>query len=255
LNGSVQTWLFGTGDFRKNLEQQNVYPLNDKKKMLQIANWHLAVIYARQRINEFYQAQKNNNQALFKENIEFLKAIKDGQGEVSADTLDYERWGARRSGESLKREVDQILIVDSLQTQLAEIRRIISPREQLSFATLKQEITRLKYQELVPQVRNERTKFGQLATNAKAKAGNLEKIVDLLLETQKQAIKNNDQLIRGQLIAYQTVLESNLTKEEIQTLLTKQTELNQLEEHLVSLQINEEQAAKTLQPANLLLKK
>ncbi|CAJ0747342.1 2255_t:CDS:2 [Entrophospora sp. SA101] len=116
------------------------------------------------------------------------------------------------------------------------------------------EIIRLKRQELAPQVRNEKDRFEQLITNAKTKAGNLEKIIDLLLETQKQIGENkqgNDQLaqarLEGQLTAYQNVLEGNLTKEELQALLNKQIELCQLEKHLASLQINE-QTAQIIQP-------
>ncbi|CAG8856308.1 23518_t:CDS:1, partial [Gigaspora margarita] len=108
------------------------------------------------------------------------------------------------------------------------------------FPVLKQEFARLKYQELAPQVRNEKIKFEELTTNLKTKTGGSEDIVDWLLRAQKEVIKNNDQSIQGELNAYKKILESkNLTKDELQMLLSKQTELNQLEEHLANLQINE----------------
>ncbi|CAG8821421.1 27346_t:CDS:1 [Gigaspora margarita] len=122
--------------------------------------------------------------------------------------------------------------------QLKQLSDLLFPSKPYDFPVLKQEIVRLKYQELAPRVRDEKNKFGELTTNMKTKAGDFEKVVDLLLDTQKQAIKNNDQLIQGQLIAYKSVLESKLTKDELQTLLSKQTELNQLEENLANLQIN-----------------
>ncbi|CAG8575006.1 18244_t:CDS:2 [Gigaspora margarita] len=123
--------------------------------------------------------------------------------------------------------------------QLQQLSDLLFPNKPYKFPVLKQEITRLKYQELAPQVRNEKIKFEKLTTNMKVKAGDSEKIVDLLLNTQKQAIKSNDQLIQGQLIAYKSVLESKLTKNELQILLSMHAKLNQLEEHLANLQINE----------------
>lgn len=55
-----------------------------------------------------------------------------------------------------------------------------------SFNQLKREIARLKYQELAPQVRKEKEKFGELIINTKTKAGNFEKVVDLLLEAHQK---------------------------------------------------------------------
>ncbi|RIB11791.1 hypothetical protein C2G38_77252 [Gigaspora rosea] len=123
--------------------------------------------------------------------------------------------------------------------QLQQLSDLLFPNKLYKFPDLKQEITRLKYQELAPQIRNEKIKFEKLTTNMKAKAGDSEDVVDLLLDIQKQAIKSNDQLIQGQLIAYQKILKNKLTKDELQMLLSKHTELNQLEEHLANLQINE----------------
>ncbi|CAG8727396.1 10276_t:CDS:2, partial [Racocetra fulgida] len=124
------------------------------------------------------------------------------------------------------------------QVQLQQLSGVLFPNKPYDFLVLKQEIARLKYQDLAPQVRNEKIKFEELTTNIKTKAAHLEKVVDLLLETQKQAIKSNDQLIQGQLTAYKNILEGSLTKEELQILLDKQTELYQLEDHLANLQID-----------------
>ncbi|RIB10930.1 hypothetical protein C2G38_2043089 [Gigaspora rosea] len=124
--------------------------------------------------------------------------------------------------------------------QLQQLSDLLFPSKPYDFPVLKREIARLKYQELAPRVRNEKIKFEELITNLKTKTDGLEDIVDLLLDAQKKAIKNNDQSIQGQLTAYKNVLErKNLTKNELQILLSKQTELNQLEEQLANLQINE----------------
>ncbi|CAJ0876387.1 9994_t:CDS:2 [Entrophospora sp. SA101] len=159
----------------------------------------------------------------------------------------------QQSERHLNTELNQPRNTFQEQNQIAEIARIISPHEEPKFTAIKQEITRLKYQELAPQFREEKAKFEQLITAVKTKAGNSEKIVDLLLETNKQLIKNNDQLIQGQLIAYQSLLEGNLAKEEIQNLLTKQAEISQLEKHLESLQQNQPQNLQgTAQEAQIL---
>ncbi|KAF0411921.1 Jacalin-related lectin [Gigaspora margarita] len=124
--------------------------------------------------------------------------------------------------------------------QLKQLSDLLFPSKPYDFPVLKQEIVRLKYQELAPRVRDEKNKFGELTTNLKTKTGGSEDIVDWLLRAQKEVIKNNDQLIQGELNAYKKILESkNLTKDELQILLSKQVELNQLEEHLANLQINE----------------
>ncbi|KLL03027.1 MAG: hypothetical protein MRECE_32c010 [Mycoplasmataceae bacterium CE_OT135] len=135
--------------------------------------------------------------------------------------------------------------------QLQQLSTLIFPNQPYNFNQLQQEITRLKHQELAPQAREERVKFEQLINVAKSKAGNSEKIVELLLETQRQVVQTSEVSLRdklkGKIEAYQNILESGLTKKEIQTLLTKQTELHQLEKHLTSLQQNQGQVTQIVQ--------
>ncbi|CAH1761582.1 11795_t:CDS:2 [Entrophospora sp. SA101] len=142
--------------------------------------------------------------------------------------------------------------------QFQEFSNLLFPNQPYNFDQLKQEITRLKYHELAPQLCNKRTEFEQLIAEVKNKAGNSEKIIDLLLETyqQKEQATETSQKdkLSGKIEAYQNVLEGNLTKEELQTLLNKQIELCQLEKHLASLQINE-QVAQIIQPTVLPFKK
>lgn len=142
----------------------------------------------------------------------------------------------------------------ALEKQVQQLSELLFPNQAYNFEKLKQEIARLKHEELIPQLLKEKDNFEQLIINTKTKVGNLEKMVDLLLETQKQLLKNNDQLtqaqLQGQLTAYQNILEGNLAKEEIKILLTKQTELYRLEEHLTSLPQNLGQQAQILQLTN-----
>ncbi|CAG8771613.1 13482_t:CDS:1 [Dentiscutata erythropus] len=127
-----------------------------------------------------------------------------------------------------------------------ELSQIIFPNQSYNFLQLKQEITRLKLQELAPKLRREKTNLEQLIITAKKKAeNNFEHIVDLLLTTQQEISKKNidhvtQSRLEGELDAYQKILKNILTKEELQALLTKQAELCQLEEHLASLQTNQQ---------------
>ena len=143
---------------------------------------------------------------------------------------------------------------EKLQTEKEQHLKELTEKNE-TIKQLQTEIARFEFQELAPQVRNRRTELERLITNTKTKAGNLENVVDLLLEMQKQISeneKNNDQLtqarLEGQLTAYQSILESNLTKEELKMLLDKQIELYQLEEQFSKLQINVKQQAQVFQP-------
>src|SRR6185436_18941168 len=131
-----------------------------------------------------------------------------------------------------------------------ELFNLLFPNQSYDFNQLEQEITRLKYQELAPRTREEKAKFEQLLVKIKSKAGNSAKTIDLLLETyqqREQATKTSQKdKLNDKIEAYQSILEGNLTKEEIQTLLNKQAELYQLEKHLESLQQNQEQRAQIL---------
>ncbi|CAG8578764.1 17892_t:CDS:1 [Funneliformis caledonium] len=127
------------------------------------------------------------------------------------------------------------------QNQINELSNIALPNSPYNLTKLKQEIIRLKVQELAPKVRNESTKVVKLIEEAKNKAGNFSSIVDLILETQKQIVQNSvtsqRDIFFGKMEAYRTILESVLSKEELQTLLNKQTEFLELEKHLKSLQL------------------
>ncbi|CAI2177434.1 1717_t:CDS:2, partial [Funneliformis geosporum] len=132
--------------------------------------------------------------------------------------------------------------INDQQSQIDDLSNIAFPNKPYNFLKLKQDIIRLKAQELEPQVRNETTKLVQLISEAKNKSGNLSYIVDLILETQKQILQNSNiaqrDKLSGKIEAYQTLLVGSLTEEELQTLLNKQTEVQELENHLESLQQN-----------------
>ncbi|CAG8792223.1 5531_t:CDS:2, partial [Racocetra persica] len=121
------------------------------------------------------------------------------------------------------------------QNKLKQLSALLLPHQTYNFSVLEAEIKRLKIQELAPQ------KTGT----------SLEKTIDLLLEAHQQSeqatqIYLQDKL-SGKIEAYQSILEDSLTKEEMQTLLNRQTELLKLENHLSSLQQSLEQTAQIQQ--------
>ena len=147
--------------------------------------------------------------------------------------------------QTINEQQSQITQLHQQVQNLHELSALALSNSSYNFNQLKQEISRLKYQELAPQVRNENIKLNQLISEAKNKVGeNLAFIVDLLLETQGQVEKTSEssqrERLNGKIEAYQTTLENSLTKEKLQTLLNKQKEFRQLEENLTRLQINEQ---------------
>ncbi|CAG8654770.1 15946_t:CDS:1 [Funneliformis caledonium] len=149
---------------------------------------------------------------------------------------------AQQENQALKNQSQQKQqTIKDQQSQMNELSNIAFPNNPYDFTKLKQDIIRLKFQELAPQVRNESAKLAQLISEAKNKAGNFSSVVDLILETQRQIVKNNEtsqqDKLSGKMEAYQTILASSL-EGKLQTLLNKKTEVLELEKHLGSLQQN-----------------
>ncbi|CAB4476526.1 unnamed protein product [Rhizophagus irregularis] len=121
---------------------------------------------------------------------------------------------------------------------------MVLPNIAFDLGKLKQEIARLKLNELSPQARKKQSELEQQINDAKNKIESIPNtIIDLLLDTQKQIIgenNKNDSLVQaqltGQLKAYQSILEKNLSKQELQALLDKKAELTQLKEQIDKLQ-------------------
>ncbi|CAG8437560.1 uncharacterized protein OCT59_016681 [Rhizophagus irregularis] len=127
---------------------------------------------------------------------------------------------------------------------LKELADMVLPNIAFDLGKLKQEIARLKLNELSPQARKKQSELEQQINNAKNKIESIPNaIIDLLLETQEQIIGENDKndplvqaQLTGQLKAYQSILEKNLSKQELQALLDKKAELIQLKEQIDKLQ-------------------
>lgn len=134
--------------------------------------------------------------------------------------------------------------VNKNEQQLKELADMVLPNITFDLGKLKQEIARLKLNELSPQARKKQSELEQQINDAKNKIeSNPDTIIDLLLETQEQIIDKNDKndplvqaQLTGQLNAYLSILEKNLSKQELQVLLDKKTELIQLEKQIDKLQ-------------------
>ena len=142
-------------------------------------------------------------------------------------------------------------LINNLEKQLQQLSNLLFPNQTYNFNQLKQEITRLKYQELSPQTREQKTEFEKLVADAKLKVGegSFSPIIDLFLEAQKQIVEQekNNLFSQGQLSAYQKILQTKLTQEELQNLLNKQKELLKSEQHLKNLQQNQEQLTQQIE--------
>ncbi|GBC03147.1 hypothetical protein RclHR1_00050055 [Rhizophagus clarus] len=131
--------------------------------------------------------------------------------------------------------------INKNEQQLRELADMVLPNITFDLGKLKQEIARLKLNELSPQARKQKSELERQINNIKTNIkSNSETIIDLLLETQEQIIGKNDPLVQaqftGQLNAYLNILEKNSSKQELQALLNKKTELIQLEKQIDKLQ-------------------
>jgi hypothetical protein len=133
------------------------------------------------------------------------------------------------------------------------------PGEALNFDNLKQEVKRLKLKDFNPYFQEQKANFIKLITDNKNKAGDgLNTILDLLLQTNKQIIKQGNESsdsftrgqLQGQLTTCQTLLQTKLTQEELQNILDKQKEFLKLERQSESLQHGQEQHQSQIQVPN-----
>ncbi|CAG8484193.1 3752_t:CDS:1 [Funneliformis mosseae] len=132
--------------------------------------------------------------------------------------------------------------------QFQELNEIALPSSELNFDLLKKEIKRLKLKDFIPYYKKQKDDFERLVANAKNKTKEgLGTILDLLLQTQSQIIeseKTEDSFakgqLQGQLTTCQTLLQTNLSKEELKNLLNKKNEQLKLEQQWASLQGNNE---------------
>jgi hypothetical protein len=125
--------------------------------------------------------------------------------------------------------------------KLKELADMVLPDTTFDLGKLKQEIARLKLNELSPQARKKTSELEQQINDAKNKVeGSFKEIIDWILKTQKQILGKNDSSaqaqLTGQLIAYLNILEKSLSKQELQMLLDKKTELIRLEKQIDRLQ-------------------
>jgi len=145
--------------------------------------------------------------------------------------------------EELKERVNRL---EEKTNALHKIAELIIPHQTFNLPQLTAEIARLKIQDLITQLANQQTQLQELITDAKSKIGaNLENIFNLLLQTQKQIVEQeNDNALShaqltGQLTAFGTLLQEKLSQLEIQALLDKQKQVTQLESQITNLQNQE----------------
>lgn len=117
------------------------------------------------------------------------------------------------------------------------------PNKVYNFTELKQEIKKLKLDDLSPEVKVEKGLLEKLIIDKKSKViSHSEKVLELLLQTQRQAIEQkeeDDPFVQGQLTAFSSLLQEELTSQELQSLLNKQRLVIQLERQLTDLRIQE----------------
>jgi len=115
-------------------------------------------------------------------NREKDQRIKDLQSQLNQEQTNNQ--DSQRKNSQLTSQLQQKnQELENLSQENQQLSDLLSSNQPYNFTELKAEITRLKIQELTPQVRSKGTELKQLITNVKTKGGNYsEKMVDLLLE-------------------------------------------------------------------------
>jgi len=226
-------------------ESSAAYPLRNanckwlikERQLSQVVVFYHKLIYA-------------NNTSYWAEKYELLKKQKEipyvlvengkklEQLEAEIEKLNQAIAEKDQQIESLKKENEQTPTLSQFH-ELVDI--VFSPNIDLDFDDLKNEIKGLKLKAILPHYQEEKENLMQLISSSKNKAGtNLEKFLDLFLQIQKQIIEENDTFAKGQLSAYQIILQEKLDYEELQTLLNEQKKFLKLEKQLHFLQTQEE---------------
>ncbi|CAG8470017.1 13737_t:CDS:1 [Acaulospora morrowiae] len=181
------------------------------------------------------------------------------------DAIPYRIVESQQSGGEMER-LRQIIAekdkqIERLQTegaqrlslsQFQELTDLVLPGSEFDHAKFKQEIIRLKLEDLVPYLQGQKERFDGLVIDLKRRVGDsLKPIVDLLMKTRKDIFEqtniNNNEFaqgkLQGELAICQTLLQTSLAQEELQSLLTAQDEMLKIEMQIANLQRNQRPSA------------
>src|SRR5204863_2955184 len=107
------------------------------------------------------------------------------------------------------------------------------------FIIFKKEVKRLKTQDLSLQLQISKNELNELVDSAKGKIGeDLQDYLDIFLEAQVENDSNN--FVVKQIERAKNKLDKKLSEQELQALLTKQKEVDELEKQLEYLQVPEQ---------------
>ena len=145
--------------------------------------------------------------------------------------------------------------MEEAKKHLEELKNVVLPNKNCdNFAELKNEIARLKIKELAPQLQSQKEQIEKLITDSKSQLSEESKtVLDFYLTTLKQEEKTNsysyerNSLKDGKLVAYEEILKTKLTSEEVQQIRQLQERINQDQKHLDNLQKTEKQEARVQQ--------
>ncbi|CAB4397873.1 unnamed protein product [Rhizophagus irregularis] len=220
-----------------NLQNLDIWPQNSKllNTKLQIpfsqSNWKLELGKIKE--IQILKEKVNKNEQQLNELAKKIHSLeeKDKKNQQKIHSLEEKAKKNEQKIHSLEEKANKN------EQQLKEIANMISPNITIDLDKLKQEIARLTLNELVPQAQKKKSELEQQINDAKNKVeGSFKNIIGLLLETQKKILGENDPPVQaqltGQVNAYLSVLEGNLSKQELQALLDEKTKLIQLEKQI-----------------------
>ena len=127
--------------------------------------------------------------------------------------------------------------MNKFKVQNEQLNNLISPNQPYNFQALQTEIKRLKIQDLTIQIPPKKQELEQLTNTAQEKLTRAERYpLEKLLKKHSKSLQTNDNSDPEKLNELKEILSEKLTPEELQTLLNKQKEVFNLEQHLNNLQ-------------------
>ncbi len=123
--------------------------------------------------------------------------------------------------------------------ELKELSSLIFPNSTYNFANLKEEIKRLKINDLTPLFQNKSRELKELITNVKSKLSEeAQELPEAFLELHMELARDTDNnFLQKQLERMKNSLNKKLSEQEINSLTDKQTEVIKLKKQLENLQI------------------
>ncbi|MCE8158963.1 MAG: hypothetical protein I3273_03220 [Candidatus Moeniiplasma glomeromycotorum] len=174
--------------------------------------------------------------------LNLLKNILEAKSEKNLDKSFEEK--DNEIYEKHKEEIDKIKEIKSKELkdiahdQLKDIAEIVMPNTEFDFAELKQEIKKLKTENLLNQLKIKKIELEEMISSVKGELNEEAQnyLLDSLLKKKVKIVRSNNNFASEKIEKIREILVKKLGQERLQNLLDKQSKVTQLEKKLEDLQ-------------------